>query len=192
MADVLHPFQKAREYKRALNSAKLEKVFAKPFLDSMGQHSDGITVMAKNKFNFVDMLSGSADGEIIFWNIPARRPVFQINAHMQFVRGLAFANNRALAADTIFVSAGDDKKIHLWSTNKLKEEYKAYQAASEQVGSMIVQTESAVNATKNYNPRATYVSKQMLSYVDHSYGDNLFASAGSCVQLWNYERSVPL
>ena len=52
MADVLHPFQKAREYKRALNSAKLEKVFAKPFLDSMGQHSDGITVMAKNKFDY--------------------------------------------------------------------------------------------------------------------------------------------
>lgn len=29
---VMHPFQKARECKRALNAAKLEKVFAKPFL----------------------------------------------------------------------------------------------------------------------------------------------------------------
>lgn len=122
----MHPFQKAREYKRALNAVKLEKVFAKPFLASMGHHSDGLTVMAKNRFNFVDMLSGSADGEIIFWNAPERKPVFQINAHMRFVRGLAFANNNPLAADTIFVSAGDDKKLHLWSTNKLKEQYKAY------------------------------------------------------------------
>ena len=32
----------------------------------------------------------------------------------------------------------------------------------------------------------------MLSFVDHSYGDQMFASAGSCVQLWNYERSIPL
>lgn len=120
-AEVLHPFQKAREYKRALNAVKLEKVFAKPFLAAMSEHSDGVTVMAKNKYSLVDMLSGSADGEIILWNIPDRRPVFQINAHMQFVRGLSFANNNALAADTIFVSAGDDKKIHLWSTNKLKE-----------------------------------------------------------------------
>lgn len=118
---MLHPFQKAREYKRALNAVKLEKVFAKPFLASMSNHSDGLTVMAKNRFNFVDMLSGSADGEIIFWNAPERKPVFQINAHMRFVRGLAFANNNPLAADTIFVSAGDDKKLHLWSTNKLKE-----------------------------------------------------------------------
>ena len=31
----LHPFQKAREYKRALNAAKLEKVFAKPFLQAL-------------------------------------------------------------------------------------------------------------------------------------------------------------
>jgi hypothetical protein len=32
--------------------------------------------MAKNKFNLVDMISGSANGEIIFWNIPERKPVF--------------------------------------------------------------------------------------------------------------------
>jgi WD repeat and SOF domain-containing protein 1 len=31
----IHPFQKAREYKRALNAAKLEKVFAKPFLEAL-------------------------------------------------------------------------------------------------------------------------------------------------------------
>ena len=73
---VLHPFQKAREYKRALNSDKLEKVFAKPFICAMNDHSDGISVMSKNRFNLVDMISGSADGEIIFWNIPERRPIF--------------------------------------------------------------------------------------------------------------------
>ena len=30
-----HPFQQAREYKRALNAAKLERVFAKPFIGSL-------------------------------------------------------------------------------------------------------------------------------------------------------------
>ena len=66
----MHPFQKAREYKRALNAAKLEKVFAKPFLHALDQHSDGVFVMAKNRYNLREMISGSADGEIIFWNIP--------------------------------------------------------------------------------------------------------------------------
>jgi hypothetical protein len=34
-----------------------------------------------------------------------------MNAHQGFVRGLAFAENHALSADTIFVSSGDDKKV---------------------------------------------------------------------------------
>lgn len=66
---ILHPFQKAREYQRALNSAKLEKLFAKPFLAAMNDHSDGVYVLAKNRFSLVDTISGSADGEIIYWNL---------------------------------------------------------------------------------------------------------------------------
>ena len=119
----MHPFQKAREYKRALNAAKLEKVFAKPFLHAFDQHSDGIFCMAKNRYNLTDMISGSANGELIFWNVPERKALFQINAHHQFVRGVSFSNNHALSADTIFVSAGDDKKINLWSLNKLKQQH---------------------------------------------------------------------
>ena len=73
---TIHPFQKAREYKRALNAAKLEKVFAKPFLHSLDHHSDGIYSIAKNKYNLRDMITGSADGELIFWNIAERKAIF--------------------------------------------------------------------------------------------------------------------
>ena len=41
----LHPFQKAREYIRALNSVKLDKIFSKPFLFSLSQPTDCIKVM---------------------------------------------------------------------------------------------------------------------------------------------------
>jgi len=81
----------------------------------MDDHSDGITVMAKNRYSLVDMVSGSADGEIIYWNMSERKSKFIINAHHNFVRGLSFANNRPLSADTIFVSSGDDKKVQIWS-----------------------------------------------------------------------------
>lgn len=37
------------------------------------------------------------------------------------VRGLAFAENHALAADNIFVSAGEDKKVCIWSVTSLKD-----------------------------------------------------------------------
>jgi WD repeat and SOF domain-containing protein 1 len=100
----------------------LEKVFAKPFIQALDYHSDGITVLSKNRFNLTQTLSASADGEIIMWNMGERRPIFRINAHERFVRGLTFANNSQLAADTIFVSSGDDKKVQIWSVNKLKDE----------------------------------------------------------------------
>jgi WD40 repeat protein len=61
------------------------------------------------------MLSGSADGEVIFWDLPGKQARFQIDAHAGMVRGLAFAENHSLAADNIFVSSGDDKKVLIWS-----------------------------------------------------------------------------
>jgi WD repeat and SOF domain-containing protein 1 len=59
----------------------MEKMFAKPFLHALDQHSDGVSVMAKSHHNLTDMLSGSADGEIIFWDLPQKKALFQLNAH---------------------------------------------------------------------------------------------------------------
>ena len=73
---TMHPFQKAREYKRALNAVKLEKIFAKPFLGALDNHSDGVLALAKNRYNLREMISGSADGEVIFWNIPDKTAQF--------------------------------------------------------------------------------------------------------------------
>lgn len=98
----------------------MEKIFAKPFLGALDNHSDGVLALAKNRYNLREMISGSADGEVIFWNIPDKTAQFQMNAHQGFVRGLSFANNSPIAADTIFVSIGDDKKVNLWSLNKIK------------------------------------------------------------------------
>lgn len=185
-----------------MNAAKLEKIHAKPFIAALPHHTDGVQVMAKNRFNLVDMISGSADGEIIYWSIPARKPLFRINAHENFVKGLAFANNGRLAADSIFTSVGMDKKVHLWSVSKLKDEYqqfyKAFTDGHQVEGNegLVVNTtvspDGPANTVRNYNPRATYVSKHTLTYCDHSYGEDLFATSGSVVQVWNYERSLPL
>ena len=59
---ALHPFEKAKEYTRALNAAKLERVFAKPFMASL-EHSDGVTCLARNPRRLNCLLSGAADGE---------------------------------------------------------------------------------------------------------------------------------
>lgn len=132
------------------------------------------------------MISGACDGELIMWNLGAQKPVFQINAHQGFVRGLTFANNSPISADTIFASTGDDRKINLWSLNKLKAQYE--ENFKETEGEIV----SSLNQTRNYLPRATYVSKHMLTGMDHSYQENVFATGGAVVQIWNYERSAPL
>lgn len=104
------------------------------------------------------------------------------------MRGLTFANNSPISPDTIFVSTGADNKINLWSTNKLKKQYEEFGPTSE----TLVGNERSLATAKNYAPRAIYMSKHALTGLDHSYSDNLFATAGAVVQLWNYERSAPL
>lgn len=81
------------------------------------------------------------------------------------------------------MSAGDDKKINLWSLNKLKQQHQEFIDADGGHDSGIV---------RNYQARASYLSKGLLHGLDHSYADDLFVTAGSVVQLWNYERSAPL
>ena len=56
----LHPFEAEREYQRALNAVKLERVFAKPFLGSLDGHRDGLTCLAKHPK--VDLKCGGGSG----------------------------------------------------------------------------------------------------------------------------------
>jgi WD repeat and SOF domain-containing protein 1 len=154
----------------------------------MDTHSDAVVALAKNRHNLADMLSASADGDLVYWNLPARKPLYVVNAHPYSVRGIAFANNRILSADTIFVSTGDDKKVNIWSLAKIKEQYEEVLAKS-QVASDIGKGKALF---KNFQTRATFASKHMLTGVDHSYSDDLFATGGAIVQVWTYERSSPL
>ena len=60
----LHPFEASREYVRAVNATKLERVFAKPFLGSLDGHRDGVNCLCKHPTSLSQVLSGSYDGEV--------------------------------------------------------------------------------------------------------------------------------
>lgn len=60
----LHPYEAPREYTRALNAIKLERVFAKPFVGSLGGHTDGVNCIARHPRSLSVLLSGSCDGEV--------------------------------------------------------------------------------------------------------------------------------
>ncbi|KAM4685312.1 DDB1- and CUL4-associated factor 13 isoform 2-T2 [Amazona ochrocephala] len=106
---ALHPFEVPREYIRALNATKLERVFAKPFLGSLDGHRDGVNCMAKHPKSLSTVLSGACDGEVKIWNLTKRQCIRTIQAHEGFVRGIC-----ARFCGTSFFTVGDDKTVKQW------------------------------------------------------------------------------
>tara|TARA_B100000795_G_scaffold182363_1_gene138218 strand:+ start:474 stop:1808 length:1335 start_codon:yes stop_codon:yes gene_type:complete len=113
----LHPFDKPREFQRALNTVKLNRHFAKPFVAALDGHKDGVCYMAKSEAELVTVCSGSTDGEIRRWNLTERATTWSVAAHTGFVRGIAFAKG-----GHHFVSASDDKTVKLWSASASRDE----------------------------------------------------------------------
>lgn len=59
----LHPFEASREYKLALNSVKLERVFAKPFVGSL-THTEGVSALCRHPNRLSCVFTGTVEGEV--------------------------------------------------------------------------------------------------------------------------------
>lgn len=57
-----HPFARARERIRALNAAKMERMFSKPFVAAFEGHADTVEVLARRPNTIMDVASASWDG----------------------------------------------------------------------------------------------------------------------------------
>ncbi|OLL24693.1 Protein sof1 [Neolecta irregularis DAH-3] len=107
---ALHPFEKAREYTRALNATKLDRLFAKPFVGQLGRaHVDGVYCMAKNKKTVGWCASGSADGYVKTWDLASREEIMNVQAHDGIVKALGCT----ITGDLL--SCSTDKTVKLWS-----------------------------------------------------------------------------
>ncbi|GAA5958303.1 hypothetical protein JCM21900_001344 [Sporobolomyces salmonicolor] len=91
---ALHPFARSREYTRAVTAAKLERMFAKPFVASLEGHADGIYTMTKDESGSLGRVaSGSGDGEVRVWDLGGQRTVWHVEgAHRGMVKGVAFSH----------------------------------------------------------------------------------------------------
>lgn len=106
----LHPFDRAREYAKALVATKMDKMFAKPFLYALDGHSDSVNCMSTIRNRNVPLISGSCDGELKVWDLSTQENVWSVIGHKGFVRGVA-----PDASGYTFFSCGDDKLIKQWS-----------------------------------------------------------------------------
>ncbi|KAG4301648.1 hypothetical protein PCK1_002133 [Pneumocystis canis] len=111
---AIHPFERAREYIRALNSVKLDRMFAKPFIGQLGNgHIDGVYCIVRDPRKIDILASGSADGVIKIWNLIKRDEMISINAHSGIVKGLTYTTQGHL------LSCSMDKTVKLWSSTSV-------------------------------------------------------------------------
>lgn len=122
---ALHPFERAREYQRALNAVKLERMHAKPFIGQLGRgHVDGVYSIAKDPNSLQRFASGSGDGVVKVWDLTDRdNSIWHTTGHENIVKGMEWTRDQKLltcAADrTIklfdpYNTRADSKPISSW------------------------------------------------------------------------------
>jgi WD repeat and SOF domain-containing protein 1 len=106
---ALHPFAKAQEYTRALTATKMERIFAKPFVDTLGRgHVDGVYRICNDPTSLENFASASGDGVVKVWDLPSRDEVWQAQAHENIVKGLCWSHDKKL------LSCAADKTVKMW------------------------------------------------------------------------------
>eukprot|EP01113_Clastostelium_recurvatum_P038717 TRINITY_DN5820_c0_g1_i3.p1 TRINITY_DN5820_c0_g1~~TRINITY_DN5820_c0_g1_i3.p1 ORF type:complete len:459 (+),score=87.17 TRINITY_DN5820_c0_g1_i3:38-1414(+) len=169
----LHPFQQPREYVRALNATKLQKVFARPFVAALSGHTDGVYSMARHPTAMSCLLSGSCDGELKVWDVSKNNAGWTVPAHRGYVRGIAIS-----PSGTSFVTCGEDKYVKIWRLDP--HTHGPAPEGSDGAGGQDI-------------PEHTFLYTHAFTDVSYSPNGRYFATAGgNVVNLWEPGRSEPM
>lgn len=157
----LHPFERAREYSKAVVATKLDKIFAKPFIGALEGHTDSVYCTSTVRNKNVPFISGSCDGEVKVWDLARRLCYWSSIGHTGFVRGIA--------PDTegnSFFTCGDDKLIKQWALLPPESTY------------------------ENVEPINVFMAPHSLKSIDHHWVDQQFATSGESVCVWDSSRAA--
>lgn len=215
-----HPQARAREYTRAVTAAKLDRMFAQPFLGELkGGHVDAVTSMAICRTNLCPVVTGCVDGTVRIWDLTNRKMVANLEAHSRPVSGLVFGNG----VDGLVYSCGEEGIIKSWSifpreryiTSSLNDSdsdadsdsdsdddgYGKKPKARKRFNKLKRQEEP--EQTSPHGPHNTYRlptsrsnphGSNAFHSIDHHWSHSQFATASSdsAVHLWDPERSTPI
>ncbi|WWC92239.1 uncharacterized protein L201_007193 [Kwoniella dendrophila CBS 6074] len=117
LAPHLHPFQKPREYTRAMTAVKMDRMFAKPFVDALGGHQDGVYCLGKDSRRVGIVAGGGGDGEVIVHSLTLRRPLLKIpNAHKGMIGGLSWTSESSDGKRQLISVGKLDGTIKIWKS----------------------------------------------------------------------------
>ncbi|KAK8086198.1 hypothetical protein PG994_001172 [Apiospora phragmitis] len=109
---AIHPFERAREYTKALTAVKMQRMFAQPFLAQLGDgHVDGVYSMAKDPNSLERLASGSGDGVVKTWDLSNsydKAERWHTTAHENIVKSVCWTRDQKL------LTCGTDRKIQLY------------------------------------------------------------------------------
>ncbi|KAL7443426.1 hypothetical protein ACHAXM_012087 [Skeletonema potamos] len=200
-----HPQARAREYTRAVTAAKLDRMFANPFLGELkGGHVDAVSSLAICRTNLCPVVSGAVDGTVRIWDLQNRRMVASLDgAHSRNVSGLVFGNG----INGHFFSCGEEGIVKAWSiypkgqyitadVDDNDDEDKKPRAKKRNLKSSQDDAESPYGPLNVYRLPSSRNSSFASAFhsIDHHWSESQFATASSdaAVHLWDPERSTPI
>jgi len=150
---ALHPFARSREYTRALNATKLERMFAAPFIAQLGKgHVDGVYTLAKDPNSLERFASGSGDGIVKVWDLTSRDEIWHTSAHENLVKGMCWTQDKKL------LTCASDRSVKLWSP---------YDTQSDSAPTATWLGTNSFTSISHHRPKASFaVSSDVISIYD--------------------------
>ncbi|KAI9891989.1 MAG: rRNA-processing protein sof1 [Vezdaea aestivalis] len=111
LAPTSHPFERAREYTRALNAVKLTRLFSAPFIGALEPgHTDGVYSLAANPTDLSRAVSGAGDGTVKIWDLASRSETWSTQAHgrTNVVKGVSWTRGGGV------LSCAADRSVRLF------------------------------------------------------------------------------
>jgi WD repeat and SOF domain-containing protein 1 len=218
---ALHPLEAQKEYKRAVNAAKMERMFAQPLLGALEGHMDGVMCLGTSPTSLAVLVSGAGDGELRVWDLPHRRTLWSVKGHTGAARGVS-----CVGTGEAFVSCGADRMVRLWDLSEaagraagrvdtaallhdfLRSDEDAGSGAAaaggggrrrRRRGEEEEEEEVEVGAggarggaRGSSEPLMTWTASTPLLCIDHHRELDRFVTGGSSAQVWEHGRSAPL
>ncbi|KAL7715051.1 DDB1- and CUL4-associated factor 13 [Entamoeba marina] len=156
-----HPFAAPREYRRALNAVKLDKIFAKPFIGSLSGHPDGVTCLTRTGDEISYIASGGYDGEVRLWNASSKNCLYKIQAHDTVCKGISYSTSDV----PVLITVSTDHTAKLWPLS--------------------ISTIESTNPATVTTPLMSYNFTSPFSSVSSRYHDTMFCTGSSeGLELW--------
>ncbi|KAL7422818.1 hypothetical protein Q5752_002114 [Cryptotrichosporon argae] len=220
LAPHLHPFAKPREYTRALTAAKMDRMFAKPFVGALGGHQDGAYCLGKDPRRVAIVAAGGGDGEVIVHSLALRRPLLKIpHAHKGMVGGVCWTGEAHDGRRGLVTCGKLDGTVKIWRSRAFAPglrgeagfegnvfglgtgEAEVLDTAGaigedgfdeEEGGGLAVDAARRDAVGLSIEPTMTYTNKNGFNGLDHHRTDAVFATASNVVQVWDETRTAPL